>query len=176
LLDQEIIEAIARTAKVDNKIVSHYDERAQSWLQRLKEETIRGFDMLSEPPLGDENIFDTYAMTELTRRIIEGAYSLGNTVIVGRGGQCILDGKPDVFQVFVYAPFQDRVRRLRARMPTPINVEHQLRMIDEERAKYIHQRFGSNWRDTHLYNLMLSSDEDEDKTARIILYAMSGAE
>jgi cytidylate kinase len=77
---------------------------------------------------------------------------------------------------FVYAPFQDRVRRLRARMPTAISIEHQPRTTDEERAKYIHQRFGSNWRDTHLYNLMLSSDEDEDKTARVTLYAMSEAE
>jgi cytidylate kinase len=81
-----------------------------------------------------------------------------------------------VFQVFVYAPLQDSVRRLCARIPTAINVEHQLRAINEERAKYIYQRFGNNWRDAHLYDLMISSDENEDMTARIILYVMSGAE
>jgi cytidylate kinase len=129
--------------------------------------------MASNQSFIEGSVFDAYVMTDLTRRIIEDAYSMGNTVIVGRGGQCILADKPDVFRLFVYAPLQDRVRRIRARLPKAINAEHQLHTIDEERARYIHQRFGSNWRDTHLYDLMISSHEDEEKTARVILHAMS---
>jgi len=43
-------------------------------------------------------------MVKISQKIIEKAYSDGNAVIVGRGSQCVLQHKPDVFHVFVYAP------------------------------------------------------------------------
>jgi cytidylate kinase len=174
LLDGEIITAIARRAHVDSHVVSHYDERVDSWLRRINEEAIRGVAMASGQPLKELDIFDAHVMTELTRRIIEEAYAGGNCVIVGRGAQCILEHRRDVFHVFVYAPFQERVHRLESRLPKGVNIEHRIRTVDEERAKYLHQRFGKNWCNPHLYDLMIRSQEDEDATARVVLQAMTG--
>jgi cytidylate kinase len=95
-------------------------------------------------------------------------------VIVGRGAQCVLQHKSDVFHAFVYAPYKERILRLRKRLGTDVNVEHRVRTVDEERAKYLQQYFGKCWNNPHLYNLMVSSHEDEDATARVILYAMNG--
>ena len=36
----------------------------------------------------------------------------GNCVIVGRGSAYYLHDRPDTFHVFVYAPFEEKVRRL----------------------------------------------------------------
>jgi cytidylate kinase len=173
LLDGEIITAIARRAHVDSHVVSHYDERVDSWLRRINEEAVRGVAMAAGP-LGENDIFDAHVMTEFTRRIVEEAYTAGNCVIVGRGAQCILRERPDVFHVFVYAPFRERLHRLESRLPNGVNIEHRIRTVDEERSKYLHQRFGVNWCNPHLYNLMICSHEDEDATARIVVDAMCG--
>jgi cytidylate kinase len=178
LLDREIIESIARTAQVNTDVVSHYDERLDSWLRRVNEEAVRGVAMATAPLMGgamaEKDIFDAQMMTELTRRIIEEAYSSGNCAIVGRGAQCILEHRPDVFHVFVYAPLLERVERLRKRLPPGINIEHRIRTVDEERAHYLQQRFGKNWCNPHLYDLMISSQVNEDATAQVILHAMNG--
>jgi cytidylate kinase len=108
-------------------------------------------------------------------RVNEEAYSVGNCVIVGRGAQCILQCRPDVFHVFVYAPLQERIERLRKRLPQSINdIERRIRLVDEARAHYLQLRFGKNWCNPHLYNLMISSQADEDATAKVILRAMTG--
>jgi cytidylate kinase len=174
LLDGEIITAIAHAARVDSNVVRHYDERVDSWLRRINEEAVRGVAVASGLPLGEGEIFDAHVMTELTRKIVEEAHQSGDCVIVGRGAQCILENLPDVFHVFIYAPFCDRVQRLRTRLAPGINIEHRIRTVDEERAKYLQQRFGKNWCNPQLYDLMICSHPDEDATAKVIQYAMTG--
>jgi cytidylate kinase len=175
LLDNEIILQIARAARVDSKVVRQYDERVDSWLRRLNEDAIRGVALAAGRPLGEEDFFDAQLMHELTRKIIEEAYLGGNCVIVGRGSQCLLQHRPDVFSVFVSAPFRERVQRLRTRLEPGADIESRIRRVDEERARYIRQHFSKSWCDPHLYNLMIRSCEDEDVTARILFYAMTGS-
>ena len=55
-----------------------------------------------------------------------------------------------------------------------VNAEQRMRAVDDERARYLHQYFGKAWNDPHLYDLMISSREDEDWTAGAILYDMTG--
>jgi cytidylate kinase len=175
LLDNDIINAIAHRAHVDSHLVSTYDERVHSWLQRVNEEAVRGVAMASGQPLEELDIFDARVMTQLTRNIIEEAYKSGDCVIVGRGAQCILEHKADVFHVFVYAPLRERMKRLVHRLPAGTDIAQRLRTVDEERSKYLQQRFGKSWCSPHLYDLMISSSEDEDATARVVLQAMTGS-
>ena len=174
LLDQELIHAIAQAAKVDAKVVSHYDEHADSWLRRFNEEAVRGIAMAAGRPVSDDEIFDAREMAAITRRIIEQAHDAGNCVVVGRGAQCILHYKPDSFHVFVYAPLHERIERLKTRLEPGANIEQRLRKVDEERVKYLQQRIGKNWCDPNLYDLMIRSQEDDDATAQVILCAMTG--
>jgi cytidylate kinase len=174
LLDNEIITAIANTARVDSQVVRHYDERVDSWLRRLNEEAIRGVAMAAGRPMGENEIFDTNAMTRMTRQIIEDAYKTGNCVVVGRGSQCILEHKKDVFHVFVFASLRDRMHRLQTRLKPGIDIAEKIRIVDTARAKYFNQLYGRSWCDHRLYDLMIRSEEDEDATARKILYAMTG--
>ncbi len=174
LLDNELISAIARAARVDSKIVRHYDERVDSWLRRLNEEAVRGVAMAAGRPFNEEDIFDAHVMVELTRKIIEEAYASGNCVIVGRGAQCILEHKPDVFHAFFYASVHDRMRRLKHRLEANADIGARIREVDAERAKYLRQTFDRNWCDHRLYDLMLRSETDEDAAARVLFYAMTG--
>ncbi len=174
LLDRDIIDAIAYAAHVDKKVVRHYDEHVDSWLRRINQQAMRSAALAAGLQLGDNAVFDAAEMVKISQKIIEEAYSSGNCVIVGRGAQCVLQHKPDVFQAFVYAPYKERILRLRKRLENSASVEQRIRTVDAERAKYLQEYFGKCWNDPHLYDLMISSGEDEDATARVILYAMTG--
>jgi cytidylate kinase len=174
LLDREIIDAIAYAAHVDPTVVRHYDEHVDSWLRRLNQQAMRSAALAAGLELGENSVFDAEEMVKISQKIVEQAHADGNCVIVGRGSQCILQHKPDVFHVFVYAPLRERIQRLRKRLEKGADIEQRIRTVDGERAKYLHQYFGKSWCNPHLYDLMISSHEDEDSTARAILYAMTG--
>lgn len=176
LMDRELIEAIACAGQVDEKVVTSLDERAESWLGRMNRQAMRGAAIAAGVIPSADSCFDPDVMTALTRQIVEHAHGEGNCVIVGRGAQCILQHKPDVFHVFVYAPFKDRVHRLRTRLRSGVHIEERIHTVDAERATYLRQRFNKAWDDPHLYNMMISSTEDEDATAKVILYALTGHE
>jgi cytidylate kinase len=174
LLDRDIIDAIAYAAHVDKNVVRHYDEHVDSWLRRINQQAMRSAALAAGIELGENAVFDAEEMVKISQKIVEKAYTDGNCVIVGRGSQCILQHKPDVFHAFVYAPYKERILRLRSRLEKGANVETRVRTVDEERAKYLQQYFGKCWTNPHLYDLMVSSHEDEDATAKVILYAMTG--
>jgi cytidylate kinase len=175
LLDRDIIDAIAYAAHVDAKVVTHYDEHVDSWLRRINQQAMRGAALAAGLELGDNSVFDADQIVELTRKIVEEAYAEGNCVIVGRGAQCILQHRPDAYHVFVYAPYKERILRLRKRLEKGVDVEQRIRTVDGERAKYLQQYYGKSWCNLHLYDLMISSCEDEAVTARVILHAMTGS-
>jgi cytidylate kinase len=174
LLDRDIIDAIAYTAHVDSDVVRTYDEHVESWLRRINRGAMRSAALAAGLELVEGAVFNTDEMVKISQKIIEEAHSSGNCVIVGRGAQCVLQHKRDVFHVFVYAPYKERILRLRKRLEKGANVEQRIRTVDAERAKYLQQYFGKCWNDPHLYNLMISSHEDENSSARLILYAMTG--
>jgi cytidylate kinase len=174
LLDRNIIDAIAYAAHVDSKQVQQYDEHVASWLKRLNQQAMRSAALAAGMELAEGSVFDAAEMVKITQKVVEEAYTEGNCVIVGRGAQCILQHKPDVFHAFVYAPHRERIERLRKRLEPGANVEQRIRRVDGERAKYLQEYFGKCWNNPHLYDLMVSSSEDEDAAAQVILFAMTG--
>jgi len=138
----------------------------------MNRQAMRGAAMAAGIVLEQEKCFDEDTMADLARQIIEHAYTAGNCVIVGRGSQCILQTKGDAFHVFVYAPLRVRIHRLRTRLEPGADIEQRIREVDAERAHYLKLRFGKEWNNPHLYDLMISSCDDEERTARVIEFAM----
>jgi cytidylate kinase len=173
LLDKDIIDAIAYAAHVDPSVVQRYDEHVESWLRRLNQQAMRSAALAAGLELRNTTVFDAEEMVKISQKIIEQAYVEGNCVIVGRGSQCVLQYKPDAYHVFVYAPHKERILRLRARLGKGVDVEQRIRSVDAERAKYLQEYFSKYWLNPHLYDLMISSEEDEDVTAKIIQNVMT---
>jgi cytidylate kinase len=174
LLDRDIIDAIAYAAHVDKNVVRNYDEHVVSWLRRINQQAMRSAALAAGLELAENSVFDAEEMVKISEKIILKAYEDGNCVIVGRGSQCVLQHKPDVFHVFVYAPLKERILRLKTRLEKGADIEQRIRTVDGERAKYLQQYFGKSFCNIHLYDLMISSKADEDETARAIVYAMNG--
>ena len=176
LLDKDIIDAIAYQAHVDVREVHRYDEHVESWLRRINQQAMRSAALAAGLELRENSLFDAEEMVRISQNIIQQAYHDGNCVIVGRGSQCVLQHKPDAFHVFVYAPHRERILRLLQRLPAGVDVEKRIRTIDGERAQYLQQNWGKYWLNPHLYDLMISSQDGEDQTARIIQSAMTGVQ
>ena len=175
LLDKAFIENIARAAKVDPQLARRFDERTDSWLQRLAHQgaglwrgAFEGAVIVARP-----DFFDAETMAALAQNMIDVAYQRGNCVIVGRGAQCVLRGRKDAFHVFIYAPWAEKVARIRQRLPEQTDIEGMIRSMDRQRADYIRTYFGCNWMDPHLYHLMICSGLSEDQVESTIIEALA---
>jgi len=142
---------------VEPQLVRKFDERVDSWMHRIDRRalTYGAFEGLAVLP--ENAIFDAENMALLARAAIEHAWETGQCVIVGRGSQCVLQDRADVFHVFLYAPSSGRV-------------ENQL--IDERRARYIQMNFGHEWRNPPLYDLIIHSQLGEERVVAAILAGM----
>lgn len=172
LLDKALVEAVARTAQVDPELARRYDERVDSWLHRVSRRGLWHGAFESVPAVTDTEFFDAETMMALGRNLIHAGHAQGNCVIIGRGAQCVLQDQPDVFHVFVYAPWSERVARVRERLRPGADPEQVIRHTDHERAEYIRLYFGCDWKQPHLYHMLISSELGEDKVADVIIRAM----
>jgi cytidylate kinase len=178
LLDRCLGEEIAEAARIDPRLAERFDEHPDPWIERLA-------NLLWQYPGGRGYIsgplperFDADRAAEMARRIIDEAAEIGDCVIVGRASQCILQPRADAFHVFVYAPKQERVERLRKRDPGLSVAAAEKKMEDEDaaRAAYVRAQFGCDWQNRHLYHLMVSSSMGEKEAASVILSALHCAE
>lgn len=101
----------------------------------------------------------------LSRQAIYAASQVGNMVIVGRGGQVLLQKSPGALHVRIEAPVEWRIERvLSQQMPPgdPRNAEQRrlarelIQKRDRASADYIQQFFHAEWDDPELYHLVLN--------------------
>lgn len=171
LIDKALLAEVGSRAKVPVDAAVVLDERVDPWLHRMTRPLWgRGGDGFSA--IAPVDLFDADAAADAARQVIEEAYDDGNCVIVGRGAQCVLRGKPDVFHVFVYAGWTDRVHRVQARVPPGTDVNALLHAMDDRRLDYIRHHFGENRLDPKLYDLMINAHNQPEAEARLIVSAM----
>ena len=119
--------------------------------------------------LPDLKIADTDCIREVTERVVKGAAEAGECVIVGRGSAYYLQNRRDAFHVFVYAPLDDKVRRLRAGGKSENEAVQLAETVDSDRAAFIKQYFGVEWPGRHRFHLMINSTMGEETAVETIL-------
>lgn len=108
---------------------------------------------------GDQVALDAETAIELERAAIKAAYERGHVVIVGRGGQAILQGMPGVLHVRIEAPLEWRIERLRGRTEYDYIAAKQV-ILEHDRAAadYVKRFYGVNSADPSLYHLVINCD------------------
>ena len=172
LWDQALTAEIARLAQMDQASVERMEERCDPLFYRLMKVFIRGSFERSAPVPGLDYL-DADSMVALMRRVVEGAAAQGNCVIVGRGATYLLRDREDAFHVFIYAPWEEKIRRLCRTGKTPEHAEELVNTIDEERATFIQKYFGKEWPNRSLYHLMINSRVGDELVVRAILEQIS---
>jgi cytidylate kinase len=173
LIDNCLIEDIARASNFDPALCREYDETAGTWFQRLRKALWQGgYEGVATTT--DETPPDADAIADAAHRVIREAARQGQCVIVGRGSQCVLQDEKDVFHVFIYAPRDQRIERVRRREGPQEDAESLTESWDRRRAAYIRLHFGHDWTNRRLYDLMICSTIGESAAAAAILAAIEG--
>jgi cytidylate kinase len=119
----------------------------------------------------------------LVRRAVENAHRRGDTVIVGRGGQVILQGFPGVLHVRVETPIEDRIQRVREypqiasrSFVGPLEARRAaldlIEESDDASADYLKRFHGVNWSDPMLYHVLINTGKlTVDQAGNLIIEA-----
>jgi len=171
LWDQSLTEEIARLARCPRAVAEGREERTDPLYYRLFKSFMRGsFEgSMNAPKL---NLVDSEAIVRITQRVVEHAAKRGNVVIVGRGSQQFLKDRSDTLRVFLYAPRENKIRRLVARGKAEKEAEELIDTVDGERADFIRKYFNVEWPDRGIYHAMISTSCGDEATMRMILNFM----
>ena len=172
LWDHLLTEEIARRLDCDCRAVEQHEERRDPAYYRLFKAFMRGSNegVQNAPRL---KMVDAECIRDVVKKILPGIADLGNCVIVGRGSAYYLGNRPDAFHVFVYAPFQERVRRLRATGKSEKEATELAETVDRDRANFIEKYFHVEWPARHRFHLMVNSGMGEDAAVDVILDAVA---
>ncbi len=167
LWDQLLTEEIARLANCSKATVEDREERRDPLYYRLFKSFLRGSyeGSLNAHKL---NVVDSESILKMTRRVILRAAETGNCVIVGRGSQQFLRDHKDTLRVFLYAPREDKVRRLLARGKTENEANELVDNVDQERADFIAKYFGVEWPNRPLYHTMINTSIGDESVVEAI--------
>ena len=172
LWDQLLTEEIARLANCSKAAVEVREERTDPLYYRLFKSFLRGSyeGSINAHKL---NLVDSETILRITRRVVEHAAERGNCVIVGRGSQQFLKNRPDTMRVFLYAPREDKVRRLLARGKSEQEAEQLVDTVDRERADFIQKYFNVEWPDRSIYHGMMNTAIGDEAVLQIILAVLN---
>jgi len=172
LWDHALSEEIARRLECECRAVEKHEERRDPAYYRLFKAFMRGsFEgSLNAPRM---KMVDTDCVREVVRKLLPQIADSGHCVIVGRGSAFYLGNRADTFHVFIYAPFEERVRRLRATGESAHNANELAETVDRDRAAFIQQYFHVEWPGRHHFHLMVNSAVGDEVATGIILDAVA---
>lgn len=171
LWDHLLTEEIARLAECPKAIVEGREERNDPLYYRLFKSFLRGS---YEGSINAHKLklVDSECILKFTKQVVCQAASKGNCVIVGRGSQHFLANREDALRVFLYAPTDDKVRRVMARGKSEQEAEQLVETVDRERADFIQKYFHVEWPARSLYHLMLNTSAGEEAVVQTIVSYM----
>ena len=171
LWDQLLTEEIARLANCKKAVVADREERTDPLYYRLFKSFLRGSyeGSLNAHKL---NMVDSETILKMTERVVQHAAKTGNCVIVGRGSQHFLRNRPDTLRVFLYAPREEKVRRLLARDKNESEAHQLVDSIDRERAGFIWKYFHAKWPERAAFHIMINTAIGELDVIHTILEFM----
>jgi cytidylate kinase len=192
LVDRELLIEAAQALGWSEEDVRAFDERTRGQGSRLTR-MLRSFVEHSPAAVGDAEglslLAATYAETATAgmeprdRRYIAALKELmnqvaerGNAVIVGRGGQAILAGRPDTIHVRVVCDLHERVRRIAERDLMSIDAARaRVEDSDHQREAWHQKYFSIDYRSPYLYHTVVNSSWLSEAVASDLIVRLVGA-
>jgi cytidylate kinase len=168
LWDQLLTEEIARLAECPKAVVEGREEKTDPLYYRLFKSFLRGS---YEGSINAHKLklVDSESILKFTERVVQHAAKTGNSVIVGRGSQQFLKNREDTMRVFLYAPREDKVRRLLGRGKNENEAEQLVDTVDRERVDFIQKYFGVEWPDRAIYHTMINTTIGDEAVVHTIM-------
>jgi Cytidylate kinase-like family len=167
LWDQLLTEEIARLADCPKSLVEGREERTDPLYYRLFKSFLRGS---YEGSINAHKLklVDSECILKFTEQVVQHAAKTGNCVIVGRGSQLFLKNRQDTLRLFLYAPREDKVRRLLGRGKSEDEAHNLVDTVDRERSDFIQKYFHKEWPDRSIYHSMINTAIGDDVVLNMI--------
>ena len=154
--DSEIIARVAEMANVSTHWVETVENEAggklSRFITRLVSKPLVDRILKDERGYIDEEIYLDYLVL-----IIAQIADEGNTVVLGRGSQYILNDHPDAFHILMIDEFENRVRFMKEHYDLPDTRAMRVVKGEDKRRKALFQKLGkTDYDDPFLYHLVLN--------------------
>jgi cytidylate kinase len=168
LWDELLTEEIARLAQCPKTVVEVREEKNDPLYYRLFKSFLRGS---YEGSINAHKLklVDSENILRITERVVRHVATKGNSVIVGRGSQHFLEKHPETLRVFLFAPREDKVRRVIGRGKTPAEAQELVDTVDRDRVDFIQRYFHVEWPTRWLYHVMLNTTIGEENVVQAIV-------
>lgn len=105
----DVLDEVAKEAKVSPEWVEAVDKEAGDWLMRFVNSLVAS--NFIERHLGDNlHDFDEKRYRQFLGKVMNSVADRGKAVILGRGAQFFLANRPDAYRVFLVASYEDRIK------------------------------------------------------------------
>jgi len=184
-LDKEIVKQVADHTKVSHQEVRDFEEEGhinlrahlsriidldifkESKTSRAGEEVETTYDERDKIPYSfdTQGWIDSDIYRDMIRKIISELGQRPNVIIVGRGGQCILQEQSDVINIRIIAGMPDRITRLKKDNPdlSDAAARKQIEAMDKKSQEYIKFYFKQDWNDPKLYDIVINTSRVSDE-------------
>jgi cytidylate kinase len=175
LWDRLLTDEVARHFECESYHVERHEERRDPLYYRIFKAFLRGSHEGSQitPQM---KMADAENIRQVSEQVVRKAAAQGNAVIVGRGSAYYLRDQPDCFHVFIYAPFEEKVRRLQQAGKSEEEATQLVQTVDRDRADFIRQNFGIQFPARHFFHLMVNSTIGESAAVQTVLDALSAVQ
>jgi len=173
LWDQLLTDEIARHMQCDREHIEERGERKDPLYYRLFKSFLRGSFEGSSMTAAQMQLADAEGIRRVAERMVRAAAKEGNCVIVGRGSAYYLRDLPNAFHIFIYAPFEEKVRRLHEAGKSERDAIERVQTVDLAREAVIKQYFGVEWPARQFFHLMLNSTMGDAAVVQTVLDGMS---
>ncbi|HEV3333252.1 MAG TPA: cytidylate kinase-like family protein [Bryobacteraceae bacterium] len=168
LWDQLLTTEIARHLECESQHIEQREECRDPLYYRLFKSFLRG-SFEGSLNASKMKMADAESIRAVAEQLVRAAAKEGNCVIVGRGSAYYLQDCPDAFHVFVYAPFDERVRRLQKTGKSEQEAIQLAQTVDQDRAAFIKHCFGVEFPLRQYFQLMINSAMGDELAVQIIL-------
>lgn len=160
LYDRDIVKHTAERLGLEKGEVSHYDEKIGK----------RSF-FLRDTYLFDFSVYDIHRnVFEVEKNIIQDFAKKESCIIVGRCADSILRDMPNVLNIFIYAPIEERLKNCVEQLGMDeTSALEKIRKVDDARSAYRHKfcpECVSEFNDRHI--MIDSSKFGVEGTANIL--------
>jgi len=157
LVDHEVVVDVARALNVSEQDAEAHDEHIDTLAARILS-SLGVVSSIVPAPLPVGLAMDQPGHDEARRMVVEGAVKTGHAVIVGRGGQVLLAGRPDVLHVRIIAPIEQRIDYVMRREGLDrAAAQRRIETKERDRANFLISEHRKNPADARLYDLVAST-------------------